>query len=248
MRNRRPDLNGIIVLDKPIGWTSADCCRFVRKLTDGAKVGHAGTLDPLATGVLVLCLGSATRLIPRLMSAEKRYRAEIDLAHTSETDDLESAPRPVLPAAIPSAESVRAACQSFIGRIMQAPPAHSAVWVGGERAYARARRGETVEPTERAVEVHAIDVLEYDWPRLVIDVRCGRGTYIRSLARDIGRALGVGGMLRALRRAAVGEFGVEQATPPAAIEGGIAASDLIPAEATRDPLRRTSAHPERADK
>ncbi|MBL8745151.1 MAG: tRNA pseudouridine(55) synthase TruB [Phycisphaerae bacterium] len=227
MKNRRPDLNGILVLDKPLGWTSADCCRYIRKGTGGAKVGHAGTLDPLATGVLVLCLGRATKLIDGLMASEKRYLAEVDLAHTSPTDDLEAPPVAAVIGSIPSETEVRAACARFVGEVMQTPPVYSAIWVDGERSYDLARRGEGVALAARRVDIHSIDVVRYEWPRLTIDVRCGKGTYIRSLARDLGGALGVGGMLTSLRRTASGRFTEAEARDPSAITQGLVQADLL---------------------
>jgi tRNA pseudouridine55 synthase len=211
LKNKRPDLNGVLVADKPLGWTSAQVCGLVRRRTRGAKVGHAGTLDPLATGVLVLCLGGATKMIPSLMAGRKRYLAEIDLAHTSPTDDLEGGRQAVEGAEAPTEEAVRRACASLVGTISQRPPVHAAVWVDGERSYNLARRGEAVELKVRPVEVYSIDPVEYAWPRLVLDVACGKGTYIRSLARDLGGSLGVGGMLTGLRRTEVGPFGLGDA-------------------------------------
>lgn len=236
MQNRRPDLNGLLILNKPLGWTSADCCRYIRKGTGGAKVGHAGTLDPLATGVLVLCLGKATKLIDSLMAREKRYLAEIDLAHTSPTFDLEVTPVPVAGAVAPSAARIGDACRSFVGSIQQVPPVHSAIWVDGRRSYHLARQGIDVVLPPRPVEVHSIDVIDFVWPRLTIDVRCGKGTYIRSLARDIGQALGVGGMLTALCRTTVGRYTLAEARDPTTITQGLEPHDLIaPPEAAAAP-------------
>lgn len=218
------------MLDKPLAWTSADCCRYIRKGTGGAKVGHAGTLDPLATGVLVLCLGRATKQIDRLMATEKRYVAEVDLAHWSPTDDLEAEPVAAEVFALPTMERVRDACSGFVGEVMQRPPVYSAIWVDGERAYHLARKGEAVALDARPVMIHSIEVKHFDWPKLTLDVRCGKGTYIRSLARDIGRALGCGGMLTALRRTASGEFTVDAARDPRTITEGLNPSELIPFE------------------
>ncbi len=222
MRNKRPDLNGILAVNKPIGWTSNDVCRYVRKITGGAKVGHAGTLDPLASGVLLICLGNATKSIESLMDAGKEYEAAIDLAHRSPTDDLEAVPEPVVVTQPPTLEEVRSACARFVGLIDQAPPAHSAVWIDGERAYARARRGESATPAPRPVKIDALEVLEYSWPLLRIRVRCGRGTYIRSLARDIGAALAVGGVLTGLVRTRVGKLTLALARATSELERGLA--------------------------
>lgn len=211
LKNHRPDLNGVLVVDKPVGPSSARVCAMVRRLTGGAKVGHAGTLDPLASGVLVCCLGSATKRIPELMAGEKVYEAEIDLSAFTETDDLEGAREEVAIGQAPSRDEVERACAGFVGRIMQAPPRFSAVKIGGERAYRMARAGDRVEPAARPVLVRGVEVAEYDWPRLSLGIVCGKGVYIRSLARDLGRALGTGGHLTALRRTRVGTYREENA-------------------------------------
>ena len=214
MKNKRPDLNGILVVDKPLGWSSAYVCRLIRSRTGGAKVGHAGTLDPLATGVLVICLGKATKRIPDLMDETKHYLATVDLSRTSTTQDLEGELTTVSVERVPTRDEVAIACAAFVGPIMQTPPSHSAVWIDGERAYKKARRGETVAVRARPVVIDAIAIVSYEWPLLVIDVRCRKGTYIRSLARDVGERLGAGGMLTALCRTRVGAFGVEGAATP----------------------------------
>lgn len=229
-KNHRPDLNGVLVIDKPLGWTSFDVCKLVRRATGGAKVGHAGTLDPLATGVLVVCLGKATKRIDEIMGTEKRYRAVIDLAHVSESHDLETPPQPPTPP-LPPADvfdppteaRVREVLDSFVGLIEQAPPMHSAIQVDGVRSYTLARRGEGVELKARPVTIHEISVVHYEWPTLEIDIRCGKGTYIRSLARDIGERLGTGGMLMGLVRTAVGEFTVEGAIGVDGLDQGLEA-------------------------
>ena len=152
IRNKRRDLNGILVIDKPLTWTSADVCRLIRRKTGGAKVGHAGTLDPLATGVLVVCLGRATKQIDRIMGEHKRYAAQIDLSAFSTTDDAEGEQTPVSPPSpTPAAERIRAALDSMSGTIMQRPPAFSAIKVDGQRAYKMARKGEISEIEPRPV-------------------------------------------------------------------------------------------------
>lgn len=211
-RNLRPDLNGVLVIDKPVGPSSFAICRDVRRLTGGAKVGHAGTLDPFASGVLVLALGTATKAIPQLMATDKRYTATVDLGALSSTDDPEGRISPVEIAAPPSREEIEEALAGFTGAIEQQPPVYSAVHVEGERAYKMARRGDLVErPPARTVHVHGIEILEYAFPNLELDVRCGKGVYIRSLARDLGGALGTGGMLTALRRTQVGPYALMDA-------------------------------------
>ena len=212
IKNHRPDLNGILVIDKPLGMSSAQVCARVRRLTNGAKVGHAGTLDPLATGVLVLCLGNATKAIERLMATEKRYETTIDLSAFSTTDDAEGE-RTLIDGDQPPARAQieQVLCDQFTGEIMQTPPAFSAIKVDGKRAYKMARAGTEPELRARPVLIHKITILTYAWPMLELDIRCGKGTYIRSIARELGRALGTGGMLAALRRTAVGTYTLEQA-------------------------------------
>lgn len=203
---------GFLNINKPVGPTSHDIVAQVRRRTGrDVKVGHSGTLDPFAGGVLVVCLGHATRLADRVQAAPKRYRTAITLGATSTTDDLQGDLTP-LPLAIAPAESaVRKATDQFVGQIDQVPPAHSAVHVDGQRAYALARKGQQVNLSSRMVSVYSIELLRYDYPLLELDVRCGAGTYIRSLARDIGKVLGVGGYCSALTRTAVGAFTIQQA-------------------------------------
>lgn len=227
IRNHRPDLNGLLIIDKPLGWTSADVCRFVRRRSGGAKVGHAGTLDPLATGVLIVCLGKATKMIDGLMAIEKTYRAEVDLSAFSATDDAEGERQFVDVDSLPALGAIRAACDALTGRIMQRPPNFSAVKVGGQRAYRMARRGDTPEIKPKPVEVHAIEILEYAWPRLTLDIRCGKGTYIRSIARDLGASLGTGGMLSGLVRTSSGAFTIEDAVAPEELPERIDPQDLL---------------------
>lgn len=217
----------MLVLDKPLGMLSARAVAIVRKRTGGAKVGHAGTLDPLATGVLVLCLGSATKRIEALMGEEKEYLAEVDLSVVSPSDDLETEPEPVPVERIPTLREVEAACARFVGEIAQRPPTYSAVHVGGQRAYDLARAGRMAErPAAKRVRIDSIRVVRYEWPRLTLDVQTGKGVYIRSLARDLGEALGVGGMLRGLRRTRVGPFRAEDAMTLDAMPERIGAEHL----------------------
>lgn len=235
-RNKRPDLNGLLVVDKPVGPTSMDVCRVVRRRTGGAKVGHAGTLDPLASGVLVVCLGAATKAIDSLMASEKRYLAEIDLSAFSSTDDREGERTEVPVGAPPTREAIEGVLAGFVGVVQQRPPVHSAVHIAGRRAYAIAREadrqgGQAERPPARPVVIHEIRLLEFDWPRLTIDIRCGKGTYIRSLARDLGEALGTGGMLAALRRTAVGGYSLEMALPLDDLPERIEPHDLSPVPA-----------------
>lgn len=214
MSLNRGELSGLLVLDKPGGMTSRDAInRVQRTLPRRTKIGHTGTLDPLATGVLVVCIGQATRLAEYVQAMGKTYRSTFLLGVTSDTDDADGTitPRPdTRPAAL---TDIEAALSRFVGDIDQVPPAYSAMLTGGQRAYDLARSGGEVELKARRVTVYGIDVLRYEWPHLEIEVRCGKGTYIRSLARDLGEALGCGGLVAVLRRTRVGPFAVEQAVP-----------------------------------
>lgn len=228
IRNHRPDLNGVLVIDKPLGMSSARVVAQVRRQTGGAKVGHAGTLDPLATGVLVLCLGRATKSIDRFMSGAKRYTATIALDAFSATDDAEGERTPVDVHEPPPIDRVRAVvAERFIGEVMQTPPAFSAVKVDGQRAYRLARSGAAPVLKPRPVQIDAIDIVSYGFPQLIVDVSCGKGTYIRSLARDLGRALGTGGMLTGLVRTASDPFTLDDARALDALPERVEATDLI---------------------
>jgi len=219
---------GFLNVRKPSGPTSHDMVAGVRRrLGRGVKVGHAGTLDPFADGVLVVCVGPATRLAEHVQALPKRYVAEVVLGATSTTDDAEGQVTPTPGAAAPTEQAVRAALGGLVGEILQRPPAHSAVHVAGRRAYRLARAGQQVDLPPRPVSVHAIEPLGYEYPRLRIDVRCGTGTYVRALARDVGQALGVGGYCSALTRTEVGPFRLGEAVGP---------DELDPARDLLDPL------------
>ncbi len=216
---------GLVVVDKPGGMTSHDVVSRVRRLAGTRKVGHAGTLDPMATGVLVLGVDRATRLLGHLMLTEKQYDATITLGASTTTDDAEGevteTADPVALAAI-TEEQVRAVLAEFVGDIEQVPTAVSAIKVDGKRAYARVRDGEQVELKARPVTIHDLTVHEVTLPEVRISVRCSSGTYIRAIARDTGVALGVGGHLSALRRTAVGSFDLEVARTLAELDAGFA--------------------------
>lgn len=201
---------GVVVVDKPGGLTSHDVVARVRRLAGTRKVGHAGTLDPMATGVLVVGVGRATRLLGHLMLTEKAYDATIRLGQTTTTDDAEGELVASAPVQGLTGEAVRAAAADLVGDLLQVPTAVSAIKVDGRRAYERVRAGEDVELAARPVTVHELVV--HDLRRgpetldLDVSVRCSSGTYVRALARDLGAALGVGGHLAALRRTAVGPY------------------------------------------
>lgn len=225
---------GLLVIDKPLGPTSMDVCRRIRwRLVQGGapkrvKVGHGGTLDPLATGVLVVMVGKATKLCERVMAGTKVYLTEIDLSCFSSTDDQEGEKTAVEVAVPPTREAVGAACARFVGEaVMQTPPAYSAMKIDGQRAYDLARRGEEVKLAARPVRIDRVEVTAYVWPLLTVEVECGKGTYIRSLARDIGGALGTGGCLSSLRRTRVGRWGIEGAQRLDALPERMGQGDLL---------------------
>ena len=226
---------GLMVIDKPLKRTSMDVCRWVRRrlVLAGApkrvKVGHGGTLDPLATGVLVVMVGKATRLCEQVMQGQKIYLAHVDLNAFSSTDDAEGERTVVDVQTPPTVEQVQVACAKFVGEsVMQTPPAYSAMKIDGQRAYDLARAGKEVKLAARPVWIDEIRIVSYAWPQLVIEVTCGKGTYIRSLARDIGTALGTGGMLSALRRTRVGRWTLEGAIELEKLPERVTQSDLLP--------------------
>jgi tRNA pseudouridine55 synthase len=207
-------IEGVINLDKPAGISSARAvARVKRMLPRGTKIGHAGTLDPFATGVLLLLVGRATRQCENLMDAPKQYEATVKFGATTATDDPESPEEPFAKGEISPAlrEQIDAILPRFTGAIEQRPPVFSAVKVGGRRAYDLARKGHDVELAPRTVHVYGVELLSYDWPLATLRIDCGRGTYVRALARDLGAALGVGGYLTALRRTAIGPFSAADA-------------------------------------
>jgi tRNA pseudouridine55 synthase len=206
-------MRGFLNIDKPSGMTSFDVVRAVRGASGVKRAGHAGTLDPLATGVLPVAVGDATRLIGTLVDASKRYTAEVSLGVETTTDDSEGEVTATAdPGGVTEAQ-VRIALERFVGRQWQTPPAYSAIKQAGVPAYRAARRGEAPELRPREVVAHALALLEYRAGRCVIDVQCGKGFYVRSLARELGRALGVYGHVSALRRTAVGPFVIGGAIP-----------------------------------
>jgi tRNA pseudouridine55 synthase len=232
--------HGLLVLDKPGGMTSREALdRALAWFPRGTKAGHAGTLDPLATGILVLCLGSATRLAEYVQDMGKTYRAGVCLGARSDTDDADGQVEPVPGAAPPDRAAVEEALGTFLGEISQVPPAYSAAKVAGRRAYDLARRGRDVALEARRVRIDALDMLSYDYPRLEIEVRCGKGTYIRSLARDLGERFGCGGYVQTLRRTRVGPFRVEDAMPLDA-DAATARAKVLPVSAALGNLPRVT--------
>ncbi|HSN42605.1 MAG TPA: tRNA pseudouridine(55) synthase TruB, partial [Propionibacteriaceae bacterium] len=209
------DASGLLVIDKPPGFTSHQVVARVRRLLGTRKVGHAGTLDPMATGVLILGVNRATRLLGYLALHDKRYLATIRLGEATSTDDAEGESLGGQTASGIGRDDLEAAVAPYRGRISQVPSSVSAIKVNGQRSYARVRAGEDVVLAAREVTVTRFDVLDArqagDWLDVDVDVECSSGTYIRALARDLGRDLGVGGHLTSLRRTRIGDFGLDLA-------------------------------------
>ncbi|HVV62908.1 MAG TPA: tRNA pseudouridine(55) synthase TruB [Pseudolabrys sp.] len=217
-KREKRDVHGWVVLDKPVGMTSTHAVSIVKRLFGAKRAGHAGTLDPLASGCLPIALGEATKTVPFVMDGRKLYRFTVRWGEERDTDDAEG--RVVATSdARPHADAIRALLPAFTGRIQQVPPRYSAIKIEGERAYDLARDGETVELEAREVVIDRLALTEApDADHAVFEAECGKGTYVRSLARDIGRALGCGGHVCALRRCAVGSFSEETMIPLAELE------------------------------
>ncbi len=203
-------IDGILVIDKPIGLTSHDVVQRVRRWAGQRRVGHLGTLDPLATGVLPIALGEATKLSQLLTHGDKVYRGQIHLGVETTTYDREGEPGERYAGELPGIDQVAKALTHFEGEIRQVPPPYSAVKRGGEAAYVRARRGEEVELEARTVTLYRVALLRYEPPLLEVEVHCTAGTYLRSLAHDLGRLLGTGAHLHELCRLKSGPFTIEQ--------------------------------------
>ncbi len=225
-------MDGVLVVDKPAGPTSHDLVERVRRALGERRVGHLGTLDPFATGVLAVCIGKATRLARFLSVGVKEYRAEVRLGFATSTDDLTGEPIGAPATTLVGREAVQSALRGLVGSYDQVPPAFSARHVAGRRLYELARRGETPARPATPVTVHAIELLSFEGDRLEMTVRCSPGTYVRALARDLGERLGVGAHLTALRRTRSGDFDLAQAVPGDELEGAacrvIALAGLLP--------------------
>jgi len=209
-----PSCSGLINLHKPGGISSRQAVDVVKRLVRPAKAGHAGTLDPLASGVLVVCVGAATRLIEYVQQMPKRYTGTFLLGRSSPTDDIEGEvttlpdpPRPML-------GELKQAAAALTGEILQRPPAYSALKVEGRRAYDLARMGQPLELAPRPVSVYRMEVARYEYPELVLEIECGSGTYVRALGRDLAAALGTEAVMSALVRTAIGDFKLEDACRP----------------------------------
>ena len=213
----------VILIDKPLHWTSFDVIRKIRNAIKVKKVGHAGTLDPLATGLLIVCTGKFTKNINEYMAQAKEYTGTITLGATTSTYDLESEPENELPVADLTPEMIYAATAAFTGEIMQVQPAHSATKLNGKRVYELARQGKEVKLEPRRLTIYSFEITSIGMPHVGFRVRCSTGTYIRSLANDFGQHLGCGGYLSKLRRTKIGDFDVEDAMTMDAFRESVAA-------------------------
>lgn len=217
----------VLLINKPLRWTSFDIVKKLRYKLKIKKIGHAGTLDPLATGLLIVCSGKMTKSINDFMGMEKEYTGSLVIGQTTASYDLETPPTDPVDITHINAEAIQNVVNSFIGLIQQTPPLHSAIKVNGKRAYELARAGEVAELKKREVEIKEFEVVTIDLPRIDFRVVCSKGTYIRSLARDIGESLGVGAYLSALCRTRIGTFRLEDALQ---VEEVLPPPQTLPAE------------------
>lgn len=231
-RRKGEPIDGVLLLDKPAGITSFTAVNRARRALNAQKAGHTGTLDPMATGLLQVCFGRATRLVQFLTGLDKRYLATVQLGVQTDTYDAEGQVVSTADASDVTQGDVEAALDPFRGTITQRPPAHSAIKVDGERLYEKARRGEQVEVPTRTITIHALTLTGFRPGQVDLAVHCSKGTYIRSLAHDLGQALGVGGHLIALRRTAIGAASVDGAVTLDALESGATPELASLAEAT----------------
>ncbi|RLS39349.1 MAG: tRNA pseudouridine(55) synthase TruB [Planctomycetota bacterium] len=220
---------GLLNVNKPASWTSRDVVDRLGYKVRRVKVGHSGTLDPLATGVLVICLGRATRLVPYLHRLPKTYVATFQLGRRSDSDDIETEVEVLPDAPQVTTAQLREVLPRFVGKITQLPPTYSAVKINGKPAYRKARKGKPVEVPEREVEVHRIELLEHVGDLFTLEIECGTGTYIRSIGRDIAAACGTAAVMTSLCRTRVGDFTVETAINPEKADRRMIQEHLIPA-------------------
>lgn len=219
---------GLLNISKPSGMTSRRVVNIVSRLARTKRVGHAGTLDPMATGVLVVCLGWATRLVAFVQDRPKTYSARFLLGRRSNTDDVTGDVVETQIVAAPPRELVEQLLQTFVGTIQQVPPQFSAVHVDGQRAHKMARQGKSVSIEPRPVEIQRITLLDYAYPQLEVDIECGSGTYVRSIGRDLGNALGCGAVMSGLVRRSIGEFTLASAQSLESLEHGEITDFLLP--------------------
>lgn len=231
-------MNGVVIVDKPAGITSHDVVSRLRRIYKTRRVGHTGTLDPMATGVLPVCIGSATKAADMLVSSTKRYSAELMLGKRTDTLDIEGTVIEECPVNV-SDEDIRNAISSFVGEQEQLPPMYSAIKQNGKKLYELARMGVETERDKRRIIIHSIEIQSIDIPYVKIDVRCSKGTYIRSLCDDIGRKLGCGAVMTALRRTETAGFTAEEARTIDELEAMENAFDaVIPTDRLFDKLPR----------
>ena len=221
---------GFINLNKLPGQSSRDAVNAVQKLVRPAKIGHCGTLDPLATGVLVVCVGPATRLTNLVQEASKTYVGDFRLGVSSETEDIEGQLEPLVDAPVVTAAQIAEVLPEFIGQIQQMPPKYSALKVNGKRAYNLARQGKEVELKPRLIQVHSLRLAAFDYPNFQLEIECGTGTYVRSLGRDIGARVGSAAIMTALERTVIGGFSIEEAVNPNELDAGNIAQHLLPVD------------------
>ncbi|HEY60629.1 MAG TPA: tRNA pseudouridine(55) synthase TruB [Anaerolineae bacterium] len=231
-KQMRDTVSGVLIIDKPTGMTSHDVVQVVRRGTNIRRAGHTGTLDPRASGVLIVLIGPAVRLSEYISAEDKRYQAMIHLGERTDTYDGDGTTTGTLPVEVTRTQ-LEEALQGFVGEIKQVPPPHSAIKIRGHRAYELARKGEKVELEPRIIKVHSLELVEWNPPDAVIDVHCSSGTYVRSLANDLGEKLGCGGMLTGLIRMKSGRFSLRDSIPlrklKEAFEDGTWYKYLIPA-------------------
>jgi tRNA pseudouridine55 synthase len=211
METSKPDEGRLLLINKPLEWTSFDVVNKLRKRLKIKKIGHAGTLDPLASGLLIVCVGKMTKKIEQFMGFEKEYTGTLVIGQTTPSHDLETEVSPPVDISGITSIQIHEAAKSFIGQIEQLPPLHSAIKVGGKRAYKFARKGKEVELKKRWVEIKEFEITTIQLPQLHFRIVCSKGTYIRSIARDLGELLGVGAFLSQLCRTRIGEFKLENA-------------------------------------
>lgn len=219
---------GLLNVNKPTGRTSREVVDQVERVCRPAKAGHTGTLDPLASGVLVICVGQATRLVPYIQQMRKHYQATFVLGLRSETDDTEGVVTASDDVSRPDLALIEQTLPQFLGDIQQRPPAHSAIKVAGRRAYALARQGKLDVLPARAVTIHQLRVLHYDYPHLHLEVECGSGTYVRALGRDLAASLGTSAVMAGLVRLAIGSFRIEDSVAPDELTAATLAGHLQP--------------------
>ncbi len=224
----KPAWHGLLNINKPVGLTSREVVDRVQRYVRPQKIGHAGTLDPLATGVLILCIGKATRLVNEVQSFSKDYRAVFELGVTSDTDDSTGNVQPVATAQPVSREQLEQALPQFRGDILQLPSRYSAVHVGGQRAYTLARAGEEFELTARPVRIARLEILAYEYPRLEVEIECSSGTYVRAIGRDLGQVLGCGAVMSALVRTRIGPWKLADALALENISRSSIPNQLLP--------------------